>query len=261
MIKLTPKREKFCQLMATQKISQSDAYRKAFDAKNMSAAAIHVNACQLMKDTKVALRLEELKMRVVERAELDGAALVKQLASIVLADPNDLSQLRRVNCRFCNGTDHAYQWKHKGEFHQKLESWEERKAAHEEKNHKTGKNIRFKEEMPSDAGGFGFKANADPHPDCPECLGEGIDEIFLQDTRKLTGHAKALYAGVKQTKHGIEILTHSQDGARRMLGEHFGVFKTIVESTNKNENVNATVNIDTKDPVEAAKAYQKLMGG
>lgn len=37
----------------------SDAYRLAYDASNMSAASIHVEACRLAKNPKITLRLDQ----------------------------------------------------------------------------------------------------------------------------------------------------------------------------------------------------------
>lgn len=105
MIKLTPKREAFCQAMLKTK-NQSEAYRKSFNAKNMAAKTIHEMACGLMKGPKVAARLAELREKVLVRAEINAAELVKQIAEIATADANELTQHRRVNCRYCNGVDY-----------------------------------------------------------------------------------------------------------------------------------------------------------
>ncbi len=54
---------------------------------------------------------------------------------------------------------------------------------------------------PDGMGGFGFDPKAEPHPDCPECGGEGMEDVHVADTRKLRGPAKVLYAGAKRNKH------------------------------------------------------------
>lgn len=236
--------------------NQSEAYRIAYDPKpETKAKFIHVQACKVAATPSVAKRITELKALATQDVVMDAKKVVQHLAEIALADPNELTQLRRVNCRYCNGHEHLYQWKHKGEFEYAYDKWFEEKEAHEERAHKTKSLKPFKKPEPNDDGGYGFKSNADPHPECPECEGEGIEEMFLQDTRKLSGPARRLFAGVKQTKNGIEVLTRSQDSAIKMLGDHFGVFKTVIEAHVKsdNNNTNLNANLTLEDLRELAR--------
>jgi class 3 adenylate cyclase len=66
---------------------------------------------------------------------------------------------------------------------------------------------------------------ADPDPDCTACAGEGMPREHFHDTRTLSPTARALYAGVKRTKDGLQVLTHSQDAAREALMKHFGLYE------------------------------------
>lgn len=260
MLKLTPKREAFCQAMLKTK-NQSEAYRKAFNAANMKASSVHVAACGLMSDPKVKQRLDELNSRVLARAEIDAAEIARQMADIINADPNDLMQYRRLNCRYCNGIEHNYQWKNLGEFHKAMDDWEAAKEAHADRMQRATKQTEFTKPMPTDDGGYGFKNNAELNPECPVCEGEGVEDLFLQDTRKLTGPAKRLYAGVKQTKNGIEILTRSQDGAMKMLGEHYGMFKQLIDANIKSQNENTNTNLNSEPlGLEELKAVAKARG-
>lgn len=61
--------------------------------------------------------------------------------------------------------------------------------------------------------------------DCTECHGDGVGEVVAADTRKLTGSAKALYAGAKQTAQGIEIKLRDQDKALELVAKHLGMFQ------------------------------------
>lgn len=240
MVKLTVKREHFAQLVVKGE-TYVEAYRQSFNTK-MDRQAMGIAGHRLANLPDVAARIAELKAEIAERVikevSLDQAGLVKHLIEIATADPNEIMQYRRVNCRHCGGIDFNYQWRHRGEYVQAIDKWTEA----EEAFHKRYPGKRFKDPKPSDAGGFGWKSNGDINPDCPECEGEGIQEPFFADTRKLTGAARRLYAGVKLTKNGVEILTHSQDGARKMLGEHYGMFKTVVDSKVTSQNTNVNVN-------------------
>ena len=48
---------------------------------------------------------------------------------------------------------------------------------------------------------------------------------MLKDTRNLSPAAVALYAGVKQTKEGIEIKMHSKMDALEKLAKHVGLYE------------------------------------
>lgn len=57
---LTPKQEVFVQGII-KGLSQADAYREAYNCKNMSDNSIYVNASKLVSDTKIAQRIKELR--------------------------------------------------------------------------------------------------------------------------------------------------------------------------------------------------------
>jgi phage terminase small subunit len=135
---------------------------------------------------------------------------------IATADPNELIQYRRTNCRHCHGEGFAYQWLDKAEFDQALKS----AALVENADSRT---------FPTDDGGYGFNKKADPRADCPQCSGEGREDVFAHDTRHLLGAARLLYAGVKITKDGLEIKMKDQDKALENVARHLGMFKEKIE--------------------------------
>ena len=75
---LTPKQEAFC-LAYVETGSASEAYRTAYKAEKMKATSIHVNASKLLSDAKVALRVEALQRKHVERHEITVDDLVREL--------------------------------------------------------------------------------------------------------------------------------------------------------------------------------------
>lgn len=87
--KLTQKQEKFVQGLI-KGLSQRQAYRAAYDAKNMSDNAIDVEASKLFKNHKVALRYNELRSKVVKRAEqkaiITAEEILKEIVSIAKDD-------------------------------------------------------------------------------------------------------------------------------------------------------------------------------
>ncbi|MCT2785262.1 terminase small subunit [Klebsiella aerogenes] len=175
-----------------------DAYRLAGYAGTGNAA--YVTASQLLRNPKVSRYVHHLRNERQKRyaAELDD--VIGQLTAIINADPNEISQYRRVNCRYCWGNDHKYQWR---DIAEQLSA--ERKAESDGVA------------PPDTSGGIGFVDNADPNPECPRCNGEGVGEPFFADTRDLEGDARYLLQGVKLGKFGIEILTADKDSARKEL--------------------------------------------
>ncbi|UVT18411.1 MAG: terminase small subunit [Nitrospira sp.] len=87
---LTPKREKFCQEMIKPKATQIRAYRAAFNAKNMSRAAIDTEASKLMKDPEITLRIEELLKPIVEKVQLTREQWIEDGLRLYRADPRKL---------------------------------------------------------------------------------------------------------------------------------------------------------------------------
>lgn len=66
---LTPKMEKFAEEVAAGK-TQAEAYRIAYDAKNMGANTIHSKASILMADDRVRARVEEIRLPIIQAKQL-----------------------------------------------------------------------------------------------------------------------------------------------------------------------------------------------
>lgn len=84
-VKLTAKQEKFT-LKLFEGESQRDAYRFAFSTKNMSDAAVDVEACRLAASPNVALRLSELKEKQEKRTEITADRVIKELGKIAFGN-------------------------------------------------------------------------------------------------------------------------------------------------------------------------------
>jgi len=86
---LTQKQEKFVQGLIKGK-SQREAYKTAYNAKNMSDNSIDVNASKLLKSTKVTLRYEQLRSKVVKRTEekaiITAEEIIREIANIAKDD-------------------------------------------------------------------------------------------------------------------------------------------------------------------------------
>lgn len=170
-------------------------------------------ATRLLKKVKIKDAIAAGRLRIAQRQSMEGADVISEWAKIAMADPNELVSLVRGACRYCHGIDHAYQWRTPDEFATHLSAW-----------HALPEKKQAVITPPSEAGGFGYRFRADPKDDCPACEGEGIARTVLRDTRNLGPNARALYAGVKKTQHGIEVKMRDQDGALTNLARVLGLF-------------------------------------
>lgn len=149
--------------------------------------------------------IQERMAELAAAAELTPQWILKRWMELATADPGDLARVKRVNCRHCNGFDFNYQWTAR----------EYRKAL--------DKAIKEGQGAPEFEGGLDYKPNGEINPECPECGGEGVAYTLVEDTRKVVGHGRKLFAGVKQTKDGIEIKMRDQDGALANLAKYLGM--------------------------------------
>ena len=79
---LTPKQEKFAQLVASG-VNHSDAYRQAYSPPNSAPSAIQANAYKLaVKHTQVAQRIVDLAAPAVAETQIRAKDLIESLKSI-----------------------------------------------------------------------------------------------------------------------------------------------------------------------------------
>lgn len=80
-IKLTPKQENFCQEYIKTG-NASEAYRISYNTKTKSENTINVNASKLLSETKISLRVKELKEQLEEKHNITKDMILKELANI-----------------------------------------------------------------------------------------------------------------------------------------------------------------------------------
>lgn len=213
VLELTDKQEMFVREYMVDWNATQAAIRAGYSARS---------ACdlgrQLLRNPRVQDAVADLASARARRLGIDAEELMRLWSVIVTLDANELTEHRRVCCPYCWGVDHQRQYTPSG--------LEEAIKQHERERQK-----RLKADEDDDIGEFPEYTDAwydkrrPPSEDCPECFGEGVPEVFIHDTRKLSPAARAVYAGVKETREGIEVLTLSKEKAAENLARALGMFR------------------------------------
>lgn len=164
-----------------------------------------------IQEAITAAQAERAKRVIIESDEV-----LRRVLGAATCDPNDIVQIRRGCCEWCHGKDFQRQYR------TQLALDVSRRAF-----------LATDEALVSEFahGGVGYNPKLDPHPECPECGGDGYAYVHVNDTRNLSPEAKSLFAGAKQTKDGIEVKLHPQDKARELLMRHLGLLNDKLELT------------------------------
>lgn len=173
-----------------------------------------------------------------ERTQITADRVVREIALIAFADSRELTETRVGCCRHCWGVD----FKRQRTQHQRdaeFERWRLKAKPGEE----------FDE-----LGGTGFNPHLPPNPECIECCGDGHARDVIKDTRNLSPAAVALYAGVKRTKEGYQVLTQDKGAALDRLGKILGVYEK--DNTQRND----PLALRTLTDAERAVRMNRLLG-
>ncbi len=185
-------------------LNPGEAARRAelYRGKSPTPQALANCGKKFLNRTHVRAALHWLQSYRARHSEINADAVLKRLWSMATADATEISQVRVYCCRRCHGEDHEYQWINETEF-----------------NFAKAKNPTY-----TDSGGYGYNPELRPSPSCPHCKGFGERDVMLKDTRDYSAEAKLLYKGAKQTRHGIEVLTHDSFKALETVAKILGMF-------------------------------------
>lgn len=164
---------------------------------------------QLLAKLSIQQAIAQARKEQQERTAITADKVLLEAWNIATADPRELVDVKVGCCRCCYGEGFKLQ-RTIQEFNHDREIWLD----------KGNDPAEFDEQ-----GGIGFNPLLLPNPECPECSGDGIPRVALKDTRHLSEKARALYAGAKQTKFGIEIQMHDKSAAMEKLFKHLGLYE------------------------------------
>lgn len=213
-------------------------------------------AARLLKDPRIAAEIDKREKQMQAGLALTAADVLEELFLVASADPRELSEHHVGACRYCHGA--GFLWhRTQGEYQRDYDAYVVSRKADTSKPADP-----FGIEFPV-LGGIGYNPYKDPHPNCPECFGNGVGFDVYKDTRNLSKAAARLFQGVKRTKEGIEIKIRSPEKAIELAGQHLGLFKKSIELAGKNGGPiqHAGVTLTTTDPNTAAAIYQSLVSG
>lgn len=79
-------------------MNQADAYRSAYNCKNMTDNSIYVNASKLVSDAKVAQRLKELREQLAKPSIMSAQERLEWLTQLIMSnDENTTDKLRAAD--------------------------------------------------------------------------------------------------------------------------------------------------------------------
>ncbi len=206
MAKLTPKQQRFVDEYLIDLNATQAAIRAGYSPKTANR-----EGNRLLSKVDIQQAIEQAKAERSERTKITQDDVLKMWHDLATVDYNEISQLLNVNCRYCWGVDHEYQYTPK-EWQRVCESADKEQAS-----------------RPA-FGGDDFNHKRAPNPNCPECGGLGNATIHLHDTDRLSPQAKLAYQGAKAGKFGIEVLTTDRMKALDNIARHLGMFTDKVES-------------------------------
>lgn len=195
--------------------------RQAAIRAGYSADSARAIACELLARDDVREAVDKAMADRAARTDITADKVLQRWWSIANADPAELIEHRRVCCRHCYGKHHRYQ-RTPREMAEAIQNFDRAKLKAE------AEGIPFAAEF-DPQGGTGYDPRKDPFPDCPECFGQGEEQVYPKDTRDLSPAARLLYAGVKKTEKGFEIKMQSQQAALENVAKHLGMFTMKVE--------------------------------
>lgn len=192
----------------------AEAYlRSGYRSKSPNA-----HASRLAAKGSIQAAAAHVRAKVAERIGYRAEEALQFAADVLRADPRELVEYRRGCCRFCHGKGHLYQ-RTEGEMARD-------RAKHDTQvERRQGRNKDYEDPGFNEMGGAGFDASLDPHPECPDCAGEGIGRTVLKDTRTLSREAAALFAGVKVTKDSIEVKMHDKVAMVDKMFRYHGLYE------------------------------------
>lgn len=201
---LTPKESRFVDEYLVDLNATQAAIRAGYSARTARSIGY-----ENLTKPHIGAAIAEARKQQQERTHVTADRVLAEAWNILTADPRELVEIKTGCCRHCYGEGHRFQ-RTVGEMNLDREVWLDKGKPPAE----------FDEQ-----GGIGFNPLLLPSPECPQCGGDGQSRLVVKDTRKLSPQARALYAGAKEGKYGIEVLTHDKTNILEKLFKYTGLYE------------------------------------
>lgn len=215
---LTPLEEAFSRLF----VLYNNATRAYVEASQYEGPRHIARACAWGMTCKphIRARIREYESAAAAATVIDFAAILEHDRAIVegYKHADQITQRIYQCCRYCHGEQHKFQWIDFEEYLHALQRCDD-------ENNKRKDRGQRDLPQPSDAGGYGYEASAEPNLFCPRCEGRGLAVDIIADTTRLEGPARAIVKGIKVTSTGTEVLLHDIDKAKERLLRAGGILK------------------------------------
>lgn len=211
-------------------------------------------AVALLADPRISALVAEQIAKISKVVEFEAADVLREWVMLATADPAKIAKIRQVNCRHCWGENHEYQWNAR----------EYAKACDAALAHVNKKGVPDPKPMPDCSGGFGWRHNTPPNPECPECAGEGIFDTLFANMDALGPAERKLIAAVERTKDGVKVKMRDQDAAVQNIAKYLGLLVERKEVTGKNGGplgVAVIPGVLPDDAAMLATLYAQIVGG
>jgi len=220
------------------------AYRASYGGEGLPDRVMHKRARDVMGIPHVRAVVHDLIDQAAENTIFTATEALARFLAIAAADPNELVSVRVGACRYCHGVDFGYQWR-PSEYLAEVEHAEKHGRAY-----------------PEPKGGIDYNATREPHPDCPECDGEGVSSVIVHDTETLSPAGQLLYGGAKVNKAGqVEVIVADRHKALETAAKIIGALKPdgVSLTVNNVHKMATVVNLATIDPDQARQAYMDMI--
>jgi phage terminase small subunit len=215
----------------------TQAYLRVFPHVKPTTAS--TEGCRLLGIPKVSELVAQKRAQLSARTGITAERALAHAWAIATADARELVEYLVGCCRHCHGE--GFKWQRTvAEYNAEREKWQ------------LGADTGKTDEPFDEKGGVGFDPRREPNPDCPECFGKGNGRTHINDTRKLSVAAAALYAGVKTTKEGIELKMHSKLDALEKVFKHLGLYEK--DNTQKVDPISSLLATIAKSSIPVVKA-------
>lgn len=237
---LLTREERFCEEMARHG-DAAIAVRSGFGMPSLSTREVTRLSEGLLARDDIKDRIRQIGESARSLTAVNVATVLTHWLNMATADPNEVAQHRRSCCRYCWSNGHVYQWTPAEYWQATAEAVDSDKSPPENNSHSW------------------YDKSRGPNPECPECFGDGIGEVIINDTRLMSPRGRMMIKAVKMGKYGPEVELHDNRGAMENIAKFLGMFKETIriEDLSKPKD-NSVIDVTNMTPEALVEKFREL---